>query len=333
LSIETAFARVPVGGGSFHVCTEAQVVSVVRAALDRGAGGRIITPNVDVLRQAGRDAEVRDHLADASLVVADGMPLVWASRLAGTPLPERVCGAGLIWSLAAGLGRDGRSVYVLGGEPADPPAALPGVPRGGLPGMPRGLPIAPRGLPGVPRGGLPGRQRAPLSPASYADAAAAGYADAAEALRGGPVRDGAWRAGQRLVEASPGLRIAGWHSPAYGFDRDAGAVAAVRRLVAEARPDLVYVGLGFPKQERVISQLRADLPFTWFLGCGAAINFVAGDRRRAPRWMQLAGLEWAHRLVGEPRRLAGRYVRHDAPYAARLLARAWTARYRHHRRR
>jgi N-acetylglucosaminyldiphosphoundecaprenol N-acetyl-beta-D-mannosaminyltransferase len=60
------------------------------------------------------------------------------------------------------------------------------------------------------------------------------------------------------------------------------------------------------------------------MGCGAAIGFVAGDIDRAPRWMQRSGLEWAHRLGTEPGRLAGRYLRHDAPYALRLLAGAVT---------
>jgi len=69
------------------------------------------------------------------------------------------------------------------------------------------------------------------------------------------------------------------------------------------------------------------LPGAWFLGCGAAIDFVAGDRRRAPGWMQRGGLEWLHRLGTEPRRLAGRYLRRDAPYAARLLANAAAQRY------
>ena len=77
---------------------------------------------------------------------------------------------------------------------------------------------------------------------------------------------------------------------------------------------------GFPKQEDVITRLRADLPQAWFIGCGAAVNFVAGDVDRAPRWMQRTGLEWAHRLGTEPKRLASRYLRHDAPYALRLLA-------------
>ena len=213
------------------------------------------------------------------------MPLVWASRLAGTPLPERVCGSSLIWSLAAGLGRDGRSVYLLGGEPAPEPAPLPG--RAGARGRP--------------------------APADR---------------RRGATAPGGRRSGSPT--ASPGLRIAGWHSPAYGFDRDAGdARAGVRAPWSTARPDLVYVGIGFPKQEWVISRLRADLPGAWFLGCGAAINFVGrGPGARAE--VDAAHAGWSGRIgwPREPRRLAGRYVRHDAPYALRLLAGACAARYR-----
>lgn len=377
MSIETAFARVAVGGGSFHACTESQVVEAVREALAGGVGGRIITPNVDILRRARRDPEVRAYLADASFVVADGMPVVWASRLAGTPLPERVCGSNLIWSLAAGLGRDGRSVYVLGGEPAHEPdgsggggcstadlgglalgsgardgrtggAGTPGAGGGSRDGEPAGMGTG--GARGGSRGGT---------------AYAAGWADAAAALGGGastshaatafgrPVgvsggmapgdaahaativagpaeAGGARRAAERLLEASPGLRLAGCHSPRYGFERQPGALDAVCRAVVRSQPDLVYVGLGFPKQEWLISRLRAGLPATWFLGCGAAVNFVAGDNSRAPSWMQRTGMEWAHRLASEPRRLAGRYLRHDAPYAARLLAGACLRRW--HRR-
>ncbi|GFJ89662.1 hypothetical protein Prum_033040 [Phytohabitans rumicis] len=247
--------RIVLDGIAVDAVTEEQVVAAVRSALDRGEGGRIVTPNVDILRQARVDPEVRAYLDDATLVVADGTPLVWASRLAGTPLPARVTGSDLIWSLSAGLGQDGRSVYLLGGEPADP-----------------------------------------------------GWVD------------GAGRAAGRLAAASPGLHVAGWRSPEYGFEQDEYALYSVCREVIEAKPDLVYVGVGFPKQEWLVSVLRAELPFSWFLGCGAAINFVAGDQERAPEWMQRSGLEWAHRLSHEPRRLAGRYLRHDAPYALRLLA-------------
>jgi N-acetylglucosaminyldiphosphoundecaprenol N-acetyl-beta-D-mannosaminyltransferase len=209
---------------------------------------------------------------------------------------------------------------VLGGEPLGPPALPAARQREVLAPTATGtLRPAPHATRAVRAARVAG------SAVRLADAWAAGHADAAAAFPG-PARDGAWRAARRLVAASPGLRIAGCHSPAYGFDRDPRALGDVCRRVIEAEPDLVYVGIGFPRQERLISRLRPDLPGTWFLGCGAAVNFVAGDRTRAPRWMQRAGLEWAHRLAGEPGRLAGRYVRHDAPYAMRLLARAWAAR-------
>jgi N-acetylglucosaminyldiphosphoundecaprenol N-acetyl-beta-D-mannosaminyltransferase len=135
-------------------------------------------------------------------------------------------------------------------------------------------------------------------------------------------RSGAERAADALVSRSPGLRVVGAVSPPYGFDTDPAAVADLRASLVAARPDLVLVGIGFPRQERLIGRLRAVLPDTWFLGCGMAVNFVAGHQHRAPRWMQRAGLEWAHRLTAEPRRLCRRYLRHDAPYALRLLATA-----------
>jgi N-acetylglucosaminyldiphosphoundecaprenol N-acetyl-beta-D-mannosaminyltransferase len=249
---------VTLDGVTFDAVTEEQAVALVRQALDRGEGGRILTPNVDILRQ-----DPAPFLADATLVVADGMPIVWASRLAGTPLPERVAGSSLIWSLSRGLALDGRSVFLLGGR-------------------------------------------------------AAGRCD-------GP--DGAQRAAARLEQACPGLRVAGL-SPPFGFVADARLFEAVRDEVLAAAPDLVFVGIGFPRQEVIISRLRRLLPATWFLGCGAAIDFVAGDRNRAPRWMQRGGLEWLHRLGTEPGRLADRYLRHDARYAARLLANAAARRYR-----
>src|SRR6266705_3387164 len=122
---------VELAGVAFHALTEEEAVARVREGLACGEGGRILTPNVDILRQAPAE-----YAADATLVVADGMPLVWASRLAGTPLPERVTGSGLIWSLSRALAADDRSVFLLGGLPEPPqprsPAPQPGsAARGG----------------------------------------------------------------------------------------------------------------------------------------------------------------------------------------------------------
>ncbi|WP_426508003.1 WecB/TagA/CpsF family glycosyltransferase [Dactylosporangium sp. McL0621] len=115
----------PVGGLPIDPLTQAEVVARVLGALERGRGGWIVTPNVDILRQVARDAALRAQLSAADLVVADGAPLVWAARLAGRALPARVAGSDLIWSLSRGLAEHGGSVFVLGGTPAeaDPPPA------------------------------------------------------------------------------------------------------------------------------------------------------------------------------------------------------------------
>jgi N-acetylglucosaminyldiphosphoundecaprenol N-acetyl-beta-D-mannosaminyltransferase len=240
--------RIALQGVEFDCVVEADVVAHVRAELAAGRGGRIITPNVDILRRTVSDAEARHHVDSATVVVADGAPLIWASRVAGRPLPARVPGSDLIWSLSAALGQERRSVYLLGGEP--------------------------------------------------------GTAEIAASV---------------LSDRFPTLRVSGYDSPPFGFDADPAALDVVCRRATEAKPDLVFVGLGFPKQERLIDQLRAMLPSAWFMGCGAAIGFVAGVRRRAPAWMQRAGFEWLHRLVNEPRRLVRRYLLHDMPFAVRLL--------------
>jgi N-acetylglucosaminyldiphosphoundecaprenol N-acetyl-beta-D-mannosaminyltransferase len=108
------------------------------------------------------------------------------------------------------------------------------------------------------------------------------------------------------------------HTPAFGFERDPSAVPAIRAELQAARPDIVYVALGFPKQERLIRAVRDVLPQAWFVGVGISFSFLAGDMPRAPDWMQRAGLEWAHRLAMEPRRLARRYLVDGLPFAARL---------------
>jgi N-acetylglucosaminyldiphosphoundecaprenol N-acetyl-beta-D-mannosaminyltransferase len=124
------------------------------------------------------------------------------------------------------------------------------------------------------------------------------------------------------------LRVAGTHTPPFGFEHDPRQLELIRAGLRAARPDNVYVGLGFPKQERVIRELRGEFPGTWFLGVGASISFVAGVVPRAPRWLQRTGLEWLHRLALEPRRLGPRYLLHDLPFAVRLLAHSAASRAR-----
>ncbi|MEV8635996.1 WecB/TagA/CpsF family glycosyltransferase [Streptosporangium sp. NPDC051023] len=240
--------RVRVAGLAIDPMTEGEVVDHVVAALKRGEGGHLVTPNVDIGWAAARDPEARELIESADLVVADGMPLVWAAKLLGTPVPGRVTGADLIWSLSEAAAFYRHPVYLLGG---------------------------PQGV--------------------------------------------ARQAANRLMERHPRLLVAGAETPPHGFETTQEGYPEIRDALLAAAPKLVFVGLGFPKQDRLIARLREDLPGTWFVGCGAAIAFAAGTVRRAPRWMRQAGLEWLFRLLNEPGRLARRYLLHDLPFALRLL--------------
>jgi len=251
--------RAPLAGMELDRMTEAEVVASVLEALDQHRGGWVATPNVDICRAAHRDPQLAAVMADASLSVPDGMPLIWATRLRGDKLPERITGASLIFSLSEAAAASGRTVYYLGG------------------------------LTGVP------------------EAAAA-----------------------RLGDRYPGLKVAGTDSPPFGFDKTAEGVAAVRARLEASAPDIVFVGLGFPKQEKLITALSPALPRTWFVACGAAIPFAAQALPRAPVWMQHSGLEWAFRLLSEPRRLARRYLIDDLPFAVGLLTSCAAQRLRAH---
>ncbi len=96
---------------------EQQCVQRILASIDVGRGGWVITSNTDILRRYIIDPAFRLVADQASFCVADGMPLVWASKLQGSPLPARVAGSNLLGSLSAAAGGAGRRIYLLGGDP------------------------------------------------------------------------------------------------------------------------------------------------------------------------------------------------------------------------
>lgn len=115
--------RAPLAGMELDRMTEAEVVEAVLEALDQRRGGWVATPNVDICRAARHDPQLAAVMASASLSVPDGMPLIWATRLRGDKLPERITGASLIFSLSEAAAASGRSVYYLGGLPGVPEQA------------------------------------------------------------------------------------------------------------------------------------------------------------------------------------------------------------------
>jgi N-acetylglucosaminyldiphosphoundecaprenol N-acetyl-beta-D-mannosaminyltransferase len=112
----------------------------------------------------------------------------------------------------------------------------------------------------------------------------------------------------RLTFRYPGLRVAGYCCPDYGFEKDLAGSAEVRRQIAAAAPDLLCVALGAPKQEIWMQENCPTLPVCAAISVGAALDTTAGLRRRAPRWTHCIGMEWLYRLIREPRRLWRRYL-------------------------
>ena len=244
-------------GLPFHRLDQPTLIRDFREGLRTGNGGWIVTPNLDILRQFSTSHESRELILAAGHRVADGQPIVWASRLAGTPVPERVAGSDLVMSLSEAAAQAGVSVFLLGGDP------------------------------GVA-------------------AAAAG----------------------RLQARYPGLQSVGSYCPPFGFEDDPEELDRIKEALQRARPALVLIGLGFPKQERLIGSLRSEMPQTWFVGVGISLSFLAGEQPRAPAVLQRLGLEWMHRLWHEPRRLFRRYVVQGLPFALTLFAWALTHRLR-----
>jgi len=123
---------------------------------------------------------------------------------------------------------------------------------------------------------------------------------------------------QKLKIRFPKLEITGTFTPPFRA-LNADEEKALREQVAAAQPDIFWVGLSTPKQEKFMAEFLPKLDATLMIGVGAAFDFQSGRVRQAPRWMQRSGLEWFYRLCCEPRRLAKRYFRNNPLFALKFF--------------
>ncbi len=124
---------------------------------------------------------------------------------------------------------------------------------------------------------------------------------------------------QKLGARFPGLAVVGTFTPPFR-PLDATELAALRADIARIRPDVIWVGLGTPKQEFFMAEHGERLDAGVLIGVGAAFDFHSGRVRQAPRWIQRSGFEWLFRLGTEPRRLGPRYLLTTPLFALRVLA-------------
>ncbi len=223
--------------------SRAEALERVAALVRARRPSLVVTPNVDHLVNLQTDPEFRMIYARASLVLADGVPLLWAARFLGTPIREKLSGSDLFSDLCRLSAERGFRMFFLGGR----------------------------------------------------EGAAA-------------------KAAEAMYREHPGLQGVGVYCPPFGFERDTSECARIDAALTAARPDILLVGLGSPKQEKWADRNSERLGIPVTMGVGITFEYAAGMVQRAPRWMQRVGLEWMFRLAMEPGRLWRRYLLHDPKF-------------------
>jgi N-acetylglucosaminyldiphosphoundecaprenol N-acetyl-beta-D-mannosaminyltransferase len=239
--------RVMVWGVPFVPWTMAQTVAAIGDLIRGGRPSHFVTANTHYVMLSERDPALSAINSNAAFIVADGMPIVWASRFGASPLPERVAGSDLIFELSAEAAAKGYRLFILGGG---------------------------KGV--------------------------------------------AEEAGRRLTALNPELQVVGAVCPPYGQWTPADDADLIDRI-RSARPDVLITALAMPKADHWLTSNLQKLEVPVVFNCGAAVDFAAGNVRRAPRLVRSMGLEWAFRLWLEPQRLVGRYWA-NALFVARMIA-------------
>jgi N-acetylglucosaminyldiphosphoundecaprenol N-acetyl-beta-D-mannosaminyltransferase len=214
-----------------------EAMDVMDGMIARGEQGYVCAMAVHGLMVSQTDPEMHAAVTGASLVVPDGMPLVWAANLLGEDLPNRVYGPELMLRYSDRCAEQGHRIWLYGGRD-----------QGSLVQL---------------------------------------------ALR--------------MRRRHPGIRIVGGYSPPFRALRPEEERAVISQI-EQARPDVLWVGIGVPKQEKWMARMRQWLDVPLMCGVGAAFDFHAGRISQAPTWMQERGLEWTYRIAQEPRRLLPRYL-------------------------
>jgi N-acetylglucosaminyldiphosphoundecaprenol N-acetyl-beta-D-mannosaminyltransferase len=228
-------------GIGFNDLTRVETLDWIEATIRERAVTYICTPNADHLLLSRNDPEFKSLLNKANLVVSDGMGVVYASRILGTPFKENVGGRLLLPDFAAIAAKHGYRIFLLGGR----------------------------------------------------------------------TKEQAQKAAKRLCESYPDLIMPSTYTPPFMEQFDDEETRRILDAIHYAHPDILFVCLGTPKQEKWIVSNIDQLEVPVSIGIGAALDILSEQVIEPPRWMSNIGLEWLFKLVQEPKRLWKRYLLHD----------------------
>ena len=129
----------------------------------------------------------------------------------------------------------------------------------------------------------------------------------------------AQKAADKLKERLPNLKVAGVYSPPMGFEKDQDELNRINKMLYDSHADMLFVGMGVPKQDIFIyeNMRRYQIPMSFSIG--GTIDFIAGEQKRAPKWVNRMGMEWFYRLCQSPKRMFKRYIVDDS----KILKLAW----------
>ena len=247
-ALSFANRRTTVAGVAFDNVGMDEAVREIHRQVRDGGIHHVCTGNLDHLYLLQSDPLFRRAYEAASLVLADGMPILWLSKLErrSLPLKERVAGSDLFWELAKLSHESGVTLYLLGGAPGS-----------------------------------------------------------------------AEKAAQKARERFPSVQVVGCYCPPKATFETEEVQREIRERVLAAKPDILLVGFGAPKQEKWILENREALRVPMSIGVGGTFEMAGGSVKRAPLWLQKTGMEWAFRLLQDPLRLYRRYFCHDMPFLMR----------------
>ena len=241
--------RITLMGCQVDNLTMEETLGKVEGFIATGLPHQHVVVNVDKLVKASHDAELRQIINDCALVNVDGMPVVWASRLLGKPLKERVAGVDLFEALMRRAGEKGWRVFLLGAR-----------------------------------------------------------------------EEVVSKVAETYTRKYPNLVLAGYRN-GYWRDEEEQLVAEQVRL---SGADLLFVAISSPKKEQFLGKYQAHMRVPFAMGVGGTFDVAIGKVKRAPRWMQKAGLEWFYRFLQEPRRMFRRYFIEDMAFVGLLIKEAWS---------
>ena len=220
--------------------TMPETIAAIEQMIEADKKSYVVAINVDVVMKIEEDSYLKKVVDNADMVLVDGKPLVWISKLHGKPLKAKISGSDLVPLLCEVAAEKGYKIFIIGGKD--------------------------------------------------------GIAEQAK---------------EKLENRLPKIKIVGTYAPPFGFEKNESELDKINLMISEAHPDLLIACFGCPKQEKWIYENIEKYNAKVSVCAGATVDFLAGNVKRAPRWMSDHGLEWFYRFTQEPKRMFKRYFVDD----------------------